>query len=65
MTLKRGRKPNPIKTIAKIFKITPEQDKMINKIVAKNYPKGNKVQDRSHFVRLAIEARIDEFYSKL
>lgn len=54
-----------IQTIAKLFKIRPDQDVKLNKILANGYPGGNKEEDRSHIVRLAIDNYIDEFYNKV
>lgn len=57
---KVGRPPKPIKTIAKTFKITPEQSYAIDKILFEN-KLTNTLADRSHIVRLALENYINEF----
>lgn len=60
-----GRPKKETQTVAKIFKITPEQDVKLNKILANQYNGGNDEEDRSHIVRLALENYFDEFYSEV
>jgi hypothetical protein len=60
-----GRPRKELRTITANIKITPEKDMQINIIIANQYTRVGEspAEDRSHFVRLAIENYIDEFYS--
>ena len=57
-----GRPKKAIQTIAKTFKITPEQFTILRKIVANQYPGGNKEEDMSHIVRNALEDYFITYY---
>lgn len=66
-----GRPRKAIQTVAKTFKITPDQDRMLDKIVANQEPRKEEdreiyeLEDRSHIVRLALENYFIEFYEKV
>ena len=59
--VRTGRPKQAIQKIKRTFKITPDQDKAINKVLEKHGLKRG-LEDRSHIVRLALENYFIEFY---
>ena len=59
-------RPRKMETlIQKTFKIRSDDDVKLNKILANQYPGGNKEEDRSHIVRLALKDYFSNYYSKV
>ena len=59
---KVGRPRKELITEARTFKITPQQIKALKKILINQYPGGNKEEDMSHIVRLALDDYLITYY---
>ena len=63
--VRTGRPKQAIQKIKRTFKITPDQDEMIDVVLRLSKIRADpkdKAKDRSHIVRLALENYFIEFY---